>query len=137
MSDNPLEEENLDILQNIELTINYVRLGSEGLTDYEVVSALDALVKNYQSEAIDKDPVQPRNINSLKVYKAVHAICELRLGRNTAFPGGFEETEGGEFAPITVDVLLKNLKRLRKSVEHWNKQGGTQGYLNYISQFFK
>jgi hypothetical protein len=137
MPDLPVEEENIDVLQNIEMTIHYLRLGAAGLTDYEVDRALEALVKNYQGEAIGKEPVLPHNPNALIVYTAVHAICDLRLGRNDAFPDGFEKSSEGEFVPISVDTLIKALKRLRKSVALWNKQGGTQGYLNYISKFVK
>ena len=137
MPDLPIDEENLDVQQNIELTIHYVHLRTPGLTDYEVDSALEALLKSYQGEAIGKAPVLPRTPNSLTVYTAAHAICELRLGRNAAFPLNPEQEIEGEIVPITVDTLLNCLKRLRKSVEHWNKQGGTRGYLNFISQFLK
>ncbi len=135
MPDLPAEEDNLDILQNIELTIHYVHMGTPDLTDYEVDRALETLLKNYQGEAIGKTPAEPHNLNSLKVFTAVRAICNLRLGRNESFPDGFEMTESGDFAPITLADLTSALKRLRKSLEHWNKQGGSQGYLNYISQF--
>lgn len=37
--------------------------------------------------------------------------------------------------PISIEEMIACLKRVRKSVETWNKQGGRQGYLNYIENF--
>ena len=137
MTDLQPEDENLDVLQNIELTFYYIFLRTPSLTDYEVLSALEALQKNYQSEALGKEPVLPRNPNSLTIYTAAHAICEMRLGRNAAIPIGVDVPGDVKITPITVETLVKNLKHLRKSLDHWNKQGGTRGYLNYISQFLQ
>jgi hypothetical protein len=36
---------------------------------------------------------------------------------------------------LSPEVMTQCLKRLRKSLEHWTKEGGSQGYLTYISQF--
>jgi hypothetical protein len=36
-----------------------------------------------------------------------------------------------------VDVIIACLKRIRKSVEKWNKQGGRQGYLTFVEQFVR
>jgi len=40
-----------------------------------------------------------------------------------------------EIKPITVNELLDCLKRIKKSVQFWTKEGGRQGYLVYISNF--
>jgi hypothetical protein len=40
-----------------------------------------------------------------------------------------------EIKPITVNELLDCLKRIKKSVQFWTKEGGRQGYLEYISNF--
>jgi hypothetical protein len=37
--------------------------------------------------------------------------------------------------PTSLDEMLAILKRLRKSVQFWNKEAGSQGYLTYIKQF--
>jgi len=29
------------------------------------------------------------------------------------------------------------LRRIRKSVERWNKRGGQQGYVTFVNQFIK
>ena len=76
----------------------------------------------------------PRNPLSVEVYEAMRAICEVRLGR-APIPKGFKKIVGGKIEPVSIEVILKCLKRIRKSVDLWTKQGGSQGYLNYISQF--
>lgn len=38
-------------------------------------------------------------------------------------------------APLALDEIIACLKRIRKSIEHWNRRGGRQGYLNFASQF--
>lgn len=37
--------------------------------------------------------------------------------------------------PLTVEEITACLKWIRKSIRLWTKEGGRQGYLNYISQF--
>jgi hypothetical protein len=43
----------------------------------------------------------------------------------------------GLFEPISHEILVACLKRIRKSVRFWSKQGGRRGYLTYIEEFFK
>lgn len=37
--------------------------------------------------------------------------------------------------PISLDEIIVCLKRIRKSIQFWSKQGGRQGYLNYVDGF--
>jgi len=37
----------------------------------------------------------------------------------------------------TVDEILGCLRKIRKSVDRWNKRGGQQGYLQFVSNFIK
>lgn len=37
--------------------------------------------------------------------------------------------------PITLDEIVACLKRIRKSIQFWTKEGGRQGYLNYVNGF--
>jgi hypothetical protein len=39
--------------------------------------------------------------------------------------------------PKTVDEIITCLKRIQKSIRRWNKEGGRQGYLNFISEFVR
>ncbi|MDL1926862.1 hypothetical protein FBQ79_11420 [Anaerolineae bacterium AMX1] len=114
-----VEEEYLDVLQNIEWAILSVYRENPQLFDYDVDKALNALWMGYRSEQIER----------------VRAICEWRLGRNPMQ----KEGEDGEVVdlspePLTHDVILACIKRIRKSVEFWTKEGGRQGYLYFIDR---
>lgn len=134
MSEMPFEEEHMDVLQNIEASIHAVHLQNPELTDYEVDSALEALQRTYQRESIGKPAILPRNPRSAEVYEAARAACEIRLGR-APLSKSSEEAGAIEIPPVPLEIILKALKRIRKSVDYWTKQSGRQGYLDYISQF--
>lgn len=125
------EDEYLDVLQNIEMGIVSVYRKHNELLDYDVDKVLNLLWKEYRNEQISKASSLPNlNPNAQLVYDSVKAMCEWRLGR-------MEMTVSDEFIrvkpePISVDEILGCLKRIRKSVELWNKEGGRQGYLNFI-----
>jgi hypothetical protein len=129
-----MEEEDLDVLQNIEHAIVSVYREQPDLTDYQVDSALEALGRTYHREQTGGAPVTPKNSQALEVYRAMKLMCDWRLGReNLVDEEGQPMNTGME--PLAVDEILLCLKRLRKSVGTWNKQGGTRGYLDYISKF--
>jgi hypothetical protein len=125
------EDEYLDVLQNIEMAIVNVYREHADLLDYDVDKVLNLLWKEYRNEKINKATPKPiLNANAQLVYDRVRQICEWRLGRA-------ETTVGDEFATVnpesvSIDEILACLKRILKSVEMWNKEGGRQGYLYFI-----
>ena len=129
-----LEEDYLDVLQNIEFAIVSVYRERNDLRDYEVMRALDALIDFYRAEArghIPKEFHLPEK--ETLVFQRVQDMCEFRLGR---------ENLGSNVQPIsiekkTADEILACLRKIRKSVDRWNKQGGKQGYLQFVSEFVK
>ncbi len=130
----PVEDEYLDVFQNIEASIVEIYRDYPDLTDYQVQSAFEALQRTYQGEISGRSAVLPRGEQSRIVYSAVKSVCEWRLGRVQAVD---EEEQPLSLEPLTVDEIITVIKRLRKSVDTWNKQSGTQGYLNYIRQFIR
>jgi hypothetical protein len=42
-----------------------------------------------------------------------------------------------DLEPKTVDEIIACLKRIRRSIQFWQKKGGRQGYLTFISEFVK
>ena len=125
------EDKYLDVLQNIEMAIVSVYREHDDLLDYDVDKVLNLLWKEYRNEQINKTTPMPiLNANAQLVYNQVRAMCEWRLGR-TEMTG----TKGAvrlKLEPISVDEIMECLKRIRKSVDLWNKQGGRQGYLYFI-----
>ncbi len=127
-----VEEEYQDVLQNIEMAIVGVYKDHRELADFQVDQALEALGRNYQREKTGGTPVLPKSSMAQEVYKAVKTMCDWRLGRENMVD---EEGQPMGTEPLSVEIIQACLKRLRKSIETWSKRGGTQGYLNYISQF--
>jgi hypothetical protein len=124
----------MDILQNIEAAIHYFHVDNPELTDYDVDRALEMLVRAYQGEARGKKPTPPRSHLGFQVYEAARRACEIRLGR-APIPPDLQQLGEGEMKPVTLDIIIQALKRIRKSIALWTKEAGRQGYLNYISQF--
>ncbi len=127
------EDEYLDVLQNIEFAILQVYHRHRGLTDYEVDKALNALIQAYRRS----NPEQPRSLRSNRlaqeVFTAVKEICDWRSGSSPQ--DSIESRELPSVQPVTTDEILACLKRIRRSIQTWTRQGGRQGYLNYIDQF--
>lgn len=130
ISKHDLEEQYLDVLQNIEFAIVSVYRGNSDLTDHNVDMALESLVKLYRGRNV----FPPQSPLTLEVYEAAQGICDWRLGEDDLMD------ESGQMAdlphePVSREVIIACLQRIRKSVRTWTKQGGRQGYLNYIDQF--
>jgi hypothetical protein len=122
MNYSTFEEEYLEILMKIESSIFKTFVQYPELTDYEVDTALECLVRTFHGELSGRPTIQPKSPLSLNVYGVVRDVCD-------------GERKGSEDRENT-DILTRCLKRLRKSIALWTKEGGRQGYLNYLSQFF-
>ncbi len=132
------EERYEDVLQNIEFGIVRVYRDHPEMTDWEALAAIEALLSTYRAEAKGRQAT-PLSLNPLaeEVYDLVETMCEWRLGREKPFSN--EEGEPVEFPvePITLDELIACLKRIRKSINFWTREGGRQGYLTFVSQFVR
>ena len=128
-----VEDEYLDVLQNIEFAIVSVYREKPDLVDYDVDKALNALWMGYRAEQQGKASDPPIfNANAQLVYDRVKAMCEWRLGRYMMEA----EKDGNPVEvnpkPLRLDEIMACLKRIRKSIDLWTKQGGRQGYLYFI-----
>ena len=128
-----IEDELLDVFQNIEAVVVSVYREHPEMTDYDVDKALAALIQTYRNEAAGKPAVKPSGNLSILVYEQTAAICNWRLGRSPMLDKKGKPLQTPD--PLDTETIILCLKRLRKSVETWTKQGGRQGYLTYISQF--
>ena len=129
------EDQYLDVLQNIEFAIVTVYHQYPELSDYEVDKVLNILVQTYrfqqQNREFARPPLKP---HVEQLYEGVRHMCEWRLGKEK--PAGHSlKSKGPAPSPISLDEMVACLKRIRKSVDLWNKQGGMRGYLHYIEQF--
>jgi len=134
----PFEERYQDILQNIEFGIVRVYHDHPEMTDWEARTAIEALLRTYQAEAKGRQAPSP-SLDPLaeEVYDFVEGMCEWRLGREKPFSD--KEGKPMEFPvePITLHELIACLKRVRKSINRWSREGGRRGYLTFVSQFVR
>lgn len=130
-----IEDQYLDVLQNIELGIVITYRDQPEMSDYDVMRTLEAVMDSYKAEKIGR---APRNFSLSEtestLFEAVHRMCEWRLGRGKSL-GPSDEEENPTPEPKTVDEILLCLKRILKSVKRWNKEGGRQGYLNFVVRY--
>lgn len=125
------EDEYLDVLQNIEMAIVSVYREHHDLLDYDVDKVLNILWTEYRDEKRGRTTAAPKlGQRAQLVYDRVKEMCEWRLGRTIVTAGKPSIRVRPE--PISVDEIMDCLKRIRKSVDLWNKQGGRQGYLYFI-----
>jgi hypothetical protein len=130
-----VEEEHLDVLQNIEFAMVRVCQRQPALVDFDVENALTALMAHYQAQVQQRTARLPRlNERAQQVYDGVESGCEWRLG-NAAWGAAEGQAQGPRPEPVTVDVIVACLRRIRKSVQRWNREGGRQGYLTFIQRF--
>jgi hypothetical protein len=126
-----------DVLQNVEAAILETYADEPDLLDLDVIDALDAIIRRYFAEEQGRTPSASRlSARAARVSEAVERACEWRMGRLQ-----LGEIVGDALIPPhplkTVAEIVVCLKRLRKSVNIWNEEGGRQGYLDYVSEFFK
>ncbi len=133
------DDKHLAILQSLESTLAALYREEPKLTDYDVADAYEALLRFYKAEATQRTFTANLKDRSKDVYEALKVMSEFFLGR--VEEGAFQDPDTHE--PVTLDELpeasledvLACIKRLQSSLKLWTKEGGRQGYLNYISQF--
>ncbi len=134
----PFEERYQDVLQNIEFGIVRVYQHHPEMTDWEALTAIEALLRTYRARAKGRQATPP-SLEPLaeEVYDFVETMCEWRLGRERPFTRKDGEPVEMPVEPITLDELMACLKRVRKSINRWHRRGGRQGYLTFVSQFVR
>ena len=98
------------------------------MTNYTALAAYETAIAHYHDVARQYQP-KPEKVSNLDAvaYNAVHEACASRLGKPSANDPG---------APLlTPEDLVTCLRRLRKSVEFWTKQGGRRGYLDFVAGY--
>ncbi len=131
-----VEEEYVDVLRDPEMAIVGLHKRHASLLDLEVLEALEGLIRVYAWEKEGRGvPSSRLSDRPHLVFEACRRTCECWLGRQQFTPDEIRERENVDKAEITLPELFLCLKRNRSSVRLWNKEGGRQGYLNYVRQF--
>jgi len=130
-----VEEKFAGILYRIESAIVAVFDGRPELVDKNVLVAIEALIREYEREKRNRPGITlaPPG-RATAVFEECRRVCEEGLGRNSLSEGEVNLSEPRE-GEVSLPELIRCLKRLRKSVRLWHKQGGHQGYLTYVRSF--
>jgi hypothetical protein len=129
-----IEDKHLDVLQNIEFAIVSIYKKHGDLRDSSVMRSLDALIEWYRADARGHTPKEPRlPEKEALIFEQVKLMCEIRLGREEVTA----ELESLSAGAKTVDDILACLRKIRRSADKWNKRGGKQGYLQFVSTYIK
>jgi len=146
MPQGDFEEKYMDVLQNIEFGIVSVYRQHPEMLDWDALKAVETLIREYQAEEASRSvPVVDLKPLSQQVYDSVKTMCEWRLGRSQAqkeekksfFKLRSRKSDELPMEQKTMEEIILCLKRIRKSIERWNKRSGRQGYLDFISEFVK
>jgi len=117
-----------DVLKTIETSLIAVSRAHPEITNYTAMRAYEAAIAYYHDIARQQQP-KPANLTGLdaSAYQAICAACESRLGKPIAPEPGFPL--------LTAEDMVSCLRRLRKSVDFWNKQLGRRGYFDFVARF--
>jgi hypothetical protein len=126
-------EKNLDVLQNIEFGVVDVYRADRSLLDVDVKDAIDALARHYHAEEEQRrPPALNLSDRARRVFASVQEMCEWRLGK-APLPGEIEMPASA----IPVSEIVACLREIQKSIPRWSRQGGRQGYLDFVSQYMR
>ena len=131
-----VEEEFSDVLFDIESTIVEIYSNNLNLVDRQVLLAIDTLYRFYERNKKNKDGFFPVPTGLAgNIYNQVLHVCESWLGRASYNDADDCNHEVQKRCKLTITEVMRCLKRLRKSMKIWHKQGGNQAYLNYVNEF--
>lgn len=129
------EEKYQAVLQNLEFALAQTYRTDPKMTDYAALYAVESLIKLYQAEQQGRASTTPQfQPHEQEAFDSVRALCDWRLGRQALVGDDEQEIAIGEQAN-TPDEIIACLKRIKKSIEFWQKRGGRRGYFEFVSRF--
>ena len=125
-----------DSLLHLENAIYQIAYPRTDISDGQIELALERLIRHYQTEADGREPRPTRlGAGSQQVFAVTMVTAELLLGHAEATIAETGETPAIGNESINHAELIACLKRIRKSVRFWSRQGGRRGYVSYIHDF--
>lgn len=111
----------------IELAVMRVFDEQPDLTDAQVDSVYEELSRRYRAEATAHE-FKASDLDGIRavLHNEVLPITELLVGR----PANMASAD-----TISAEEMRLCLNRLRASIKRWSREGGRQGYLNYLTNY--
>ncbi len=129
-----VEEDYLMVLQNLEFAYVTCYKNNAKMNDHAALFVVDQLIKSYNAETQGRT-YSPSGLqqHEQEAFDSVKAMCEFNLGRQALGYG--DDAVNIPEGQLTVEELLACLKRIKKSIEFWQKRGGRRQYFEFISGF--
>lgn len=129
------EEQYNDVLRSMELALVRVYRQDDEMVDWLALTAVNGLIRTYTAEQRGRStPNLTLKPPAQQAYTGLKIVCDGWLGRGPVIDEAGQMAEVGEQA-LTPDELIACLKRIRRSIEMWQKEGGRRGYFEFIDQF--
>ena len=129
------EEKYNDVLRSMEIALVKAYRSDDAMTDWETLTAVNGLIRTYTAVARRRNPPNLKmSTQAQKSFAELKLTCEGWLGQKPIFDEAGQMEELGEQA-LAVSEVIDCLKRIRKSVEMWQKEGGRRGYFNFADQY--
>lgn len=131
------EERYNDPLRSMELALVQAYRTDETMTDWETVHALNALIREYTAVQRRRQPTHiPLSPLAKQSYDELKLVCAGWLGHAPVVDEAGQIADLGDQA-LSLQEVIDCLKRIRKSVEMWQKEGGRRGYFEFIDGFLR
>ena len=129
------EDQYNDPLRSMEIALVKTYRHDETMTDWETLNALNGLLRTYTAEQ-RRRTAPALNLKSLaqQSFDALKLTCDGWLGR-APLVDEFGQIVELKDNTLTLTEVIDCIKRIRKSVEMWQKEGGKRGYFNFVDQF--
>ena len=129
------EEQYNDTLRSMELALVRVYRNDDSVVDWHVGTAVNNLTRSYTAEQRKRKALSFKMPpQTQQAFTDLQTACEGWLGRAPLFDEAGQTIELDQ-NKLTISEIIACLKRIRRSVDMWQKEGGRRGYFEFIDQF--
>ncbi|MCA9960695.1 MAG: hypothetical protein R3E31_09310 [Chloroflexota bacterium] len=129
------EEKYNDTLRSLELTLVRQYRQFENLTDWETGTAVNNLIRTYTAVSRRRaTPTIKQDALTQLIYDRLQTTCAGWLGQGPLIDEAGQVVQLDD-THLAVSEIIDCLKRIRRSIDMWNKEGGNRGYFEFIDQF--
>lgn len=129
------KDEDLPALRELENVIFSIWSKNRNMADYDVSRAYEAAYQCQRARNRGQEP-KPHSLSGLdgEMFESLCVICEKLLSTG---PNPMSGDRAGDLQPVQSERLADYLRDLHRSVRRHTKDGGRQGYLIFLSTFFR
>ena len=126
------EEKYIDVLQNIECALLSTLKDHPALCDHDMLRVIEQILTHYEFPQNSNTPTLQSKLTlpQIEIFERVASICNWRLGLAPLYAD--DDTEM-TCAPIAREEIVLCLKRIKKSIIFWTKNGGRRGYITFAA----